>query len=69
VVDVVEESEDDDAEEHPLAEGEPPPRGGGWLGGDRGAVHCWPPDLDLVNVKIRPAASLVNGKIEDMIEE
>jgi hypothetical protein len=37
---VVEEGEGDDAEEHPLAEGEPPPQGGGWLGSDCGCVHC-----------------------------
>jgi hypothetical protein len=37
---VVEEGEGDDAKEHPLAEGEPPPQGGGWLGSDCGCVHC-----------------------------
>jgi hypothetical protein len=37
---MMQDGEGDDAEEHPLAEGEPLPQGSGWLGGGRGLVHC-----------------------------
>jgi hypothetical protein len=53
VVEVVQDGEGDDAQEHPLTGGEPPPKRGGWLADDRGPVHCrtsW--NLVLVSVKI-----------------